>query len=131
MLSRQLPRAARSTATTAVRSKALRVSPRLVDGSNRAYSAQVAGLWRAGFAARQDGRSSRAFQVPARNMSTGEKPLFDKILIANRGEIACRIARTARKMGIKTVAVYSDADARAVHVKECDEAIYIGASPAM
>jgi len=64
-------------------------------------------------------------------MSTGEKPLFDKILIANRGEIACRIARTARKMGIKTVAVYSDADARAVHVKECDEAIYIGASPAM
>src|SRR5690606_24571813 len=52
-----------------------------------------------------------------------------KILIANRGEIACRIIRTARKMGIATVAVYSDADAHALHVAEADEAVHIGASP--
>ncbi|GLV27522.1 acetyl/propionyl-CoA carboxylase subunit alpha [Sphingobium sp. TomTYG75] len=53
-----------------------------------------------------------------------------KILIANRGEIACRVIRTARKMGIKTVAVYSDADARAPHVLLADEAVHIGPSPA-
>ena len=47
--------------------------------------------------------------------------MFKKILIANRGEIACRVIRTARRMGIKTVAVYSDADARAPHVKMADE----------
>jgi propionyl-CoA carboxylase alpha chain len=56
--------------------------------------------------------------------------MFKKILIANRGEIACRIARTARKMGIKTVAVYSDADKYGRHVRACDEAVYIGPSPA-
>ena len=44
------------------------------------------------------------------------RPMFTKILIANRGEIACRVARTARRMGIRTVAVYSDADAGALHV---------------
>src|SRR6476661_3740678 len=49
--------------------------------------------------------------------------MFSKILIANRGEIACRVIRTARRMGIKTVAVYSDADARAPHVKMADEAV--------
>ena len=53
-----------------------------------------------------------------------------KILIANRGEIACRVIRTARKMNIKTVAVYSDADRNAVHVREADEAVHIGPSPA-
>ncbi len=57
-------------------------------------------------------------------------PMFKKILIANRGEIACRVIKTARRMGIKTVAVYSDADARAPHVEMADEAIHIGASPA-
>ncbi|HZV21296.1 MAG TPA: biotin carboxylase N-terminal domain-containing protein, partial [Hyphomicrobiales bacterium] len=55
--------------------------------------------------------------------------LFDKILIANRGEIACRIVRTARAMGYRTVAVFSEADADALHVKSADEAVYIGASP--
>jgi propionyl-CoA carboxylase alpha chain len=56
--------------------------------------------------------------------------MFKKILIANRGEIACRVIRSARAMGIKTVAVYSDADALALHVREADEAVHIGASPA-
>jgi propionyl-CoA carboxylase alpha chain len=56
--------------------------------------------------------------------------MFKKILIANRGEIACRVIKTARKMGIKTVAVYSDADRGALHVKMADEAVHIGASPA-
>jgi propionyl-CoA carboxylase alpha chain len=56
--------------------------------------------------------------------------LFSKILIANRGEIACRVITTARKMGIKTVAVYSDADARAPFVAMADEAVHIGPSPA-
>ncbi|HVJ31925.1 MAG TPA: acetyl-CoA carboxylase biotin carboxylase subunit [Terriglobia bacterium] len=56
--------------------------------------------------------------------------MFKKILIANRGEIACRVIRTARTMGIKTVAVYSDADAEALHVREADEAVHIGAAPA-
>jgi 3-methylcrotonyl-CoA carboxylase alpha subunit len=54
--------------------------------------------------------------------------MFTKILIANRGEIACRVAATARRLGVKTVAVYSDADARARHVAACDEAVHIGGS---
>ena len=52
-----------------------------------------------------------------------------KILIANRGEIACRVIKTAKKMGIKTVAVYSDADRDALHVKMADEAVHIGPAP--
>jgi propionyl-CoA carboxylase alpha chain len=56
--------------------------------------------------------------------------LFDKILIANRGEIACRVIKTCRKLGIKTVAVYSDADDGALHMRMADEAIHIGAPPA-
>src|SRR3546814_10502676 len=56
--------------------------------------------------------------------------MFKKILIANRGEIACRVIKTARKMGIKTVAVYSDADARALHVEMADEAYRLGPPPA-
>ena len=54
--------------------------------------------------------------------------MFQKILIANRGEIACRVAATARRLGVKTVAVYSDADAQAKHVQVCDEAVHIGGS---
>ena len=54
--------------------------------------------------------------------------MFKKILIANRGEIACRVAATARRLGVQTVAVYSDADAQAKHVAACDEALHIGGS---
>jgi 3-methylcrotonyl-CoA carboxylase alpha subunit len=54
--------------------------------------------------------------------------MFKKILIANRGEIACRVAATAGRMGVRTVAVYSDADARAKHVAACDESVHIGGS---
>ncbi|MBB5706082.1 acetyl/propionyl/methylcrotonyl-CoA carboxylase subunit alpha [Sphingopyxis panaciterrulae] len=56
--------------------------------------------------------------------------MIQSLLIANRGEIACRIIRTAREMGIRTVAVYSDADAKALHVREADEVVHIGPSPA-
>ena len=55
--------------------------------------------------------------------------MFKKILIANRGEIACRVIRTARHMGIKTVAVYSDADRNSRHVEMADEAVAIGPPP--
>lgn len=56
--------------------------------------------------------------------------MIQKILIANRGEIALRVVRTAKKLGIKTVAVYSEADTNALHVSQCDEAVFIGPSPA-
>ena len=56
--------------------------------------------------------------------------MFRKILIANRGEIACRVIRTAKRMGIRTVAVYSDADRNALHARLADEARHIGPAPA-
>ncbi len=56
--------------------------------------------------------------------------IIKKLLIANRGEIACRIIRTAKRMGIKTVAIYSEADSNSLHVRQADDAIYIGPSPA-
>ncbi|KAI8803351.1 carbamoyl-phosphate synthase L chain, ATP binding domain-containing protein [Cladochytrium replicatum] len=61
--------------------------------------------------------------------ATDRKPLFDKILVANRGEIACRIMRTAKKLGIKTVAVFSDQDRNALHTTMADEAYLIGPAP--
>src|ERR1700676_415459 len=62
---------------------------------------------------------------------TGECRMFDTILIANRGAIACRIVATCRRMAIRTVAVYSDADANARHVRLADVAVRIGPSPAL
>src|SRR5690242_2924876 len=56
--------------------------------------------------------------------------MFKSLLIANRGEIACRVIKTARRMGIRTIAVYSDADRDALHVKMADEAVHIGGSAA-
>src|SRR6201992_3296217 len=56
--------------------------------------------------------------------------MFKKILIANRGEIACRVIKTARRMGIQTVAVYSEADRDALHVEMADESVLIGPPPA-
>ena len=55
--------------------------------------------------------------------------MFTKLLIANRGEISCRIIKTAQRMGILTVALYSDADQQALHVKMADEAVHVGPSP--
>eukprot|EP01116_Phalansterium_solitarium_P015671 TRINITY_DN3483_c0_g1_i1.p2 TRINITY_DN3483_c0_g1~~TRINITY_DN3483_c0_g1_i1.p2 ORF type:complete len:724 (-),score=352.85 TRINITY_DN3483_c0_g1_i1:299-2413(-) len=74
----------------------------------------------------QDAVMARSFHSSARLLN---KPLFDKILVANRGEIAIRVMKTAKRLGIKTVAVHSDVDSQAEHVKFADEAVCIGPAP--
>ncbi|XP_004577430.2 propionyl-CoA carboxylase alpha chain, mitochondrial [Ochotona princeps] len=78
-------------------------------------------------------RYSRSHFLVARGLSSAgydpNEKTFDKILIANRGEIACRVIKTCKKMGIKTVAIHSDADASSVHVKMADEAVCVGPAP--
>ncbi|XP_040847106.1 propionyl-CoA carboxylase alpha chain, mitochondrial isoform X5 [Ochotona curzoniae] len=78
-------------------------------------------------------RYSRSHLLVARGLSSvgcdPNEKTFDKILIANRGEIACRVIKTCKKMGIKTVAIHSDADASSVHVKMADEAVCVGPAP--
>ncbi|XP_021500105.1 propionyl-CoA carboxylase alpha chain, mitochondrial isoform X1 [Meriones unguiculatus] len=76
--------------------------------------------------------SQQGLLMPQSPRSVGCEPkekTFDKILIANRGEIACRVIKTCRKMGIKTVAIHSDVDASSVHVKMADEAVCVGPAP--
>src|SRR5262245_53955708 len=76
-------------------------------------------------------RPKRQLRRHANIWPTTRAHMFKSVLIANRGEIACRIARSARQMGLRTIAVYSEADARALHVRLCDEAHPIGPSEAV
>uniref|UniRef100_A0A8C7BH13 Propionyl-CoA carboxylase alpha chain, mitochondrial n=1 Tax=Neovison vison TaxID=452646 RepID=A0A8C7BH13_NEOVI len=90
----------------------------------------MAGLWvrTAGLVAA--GRRGRRWPQPLmRGAALWTLKTFDKILIANRGEIACRVIKTCKKMGIKTVAIHSDVDASSVHVKMADEAVCVGPAP--
>uniref|UniRef100_A0A8C6D2A7 Propionyl-CoA carboxylase alpha chain, mitochondrial n=1 Tax=Moschus moschiferus TaxID=68415 RepID=A0A8C6D2A7_MOSMO len=90
----------------------------------------MAGLWTGAAALAAAGRRGRWWPHPLiRSVALWTVKTFDKILIANRGEIACRVIKTCKKMGIKTVAIHSDVDASSVHVKMADEAVCVGPAP--
>uniref|UniRef100_A0A8C0I2X3 Propionyl-CoA carboxylase alpha chain, mitochondrial n=1 Tax=Balaenoptera musculus TaxID=9771 RepID=A0A8C0I2X3_BALMU len=90
----------------------------------------MAGLWVGEAALVTAGRRGRRWPQPLlRSAALWTLKTFDKILVANRGEIACRVIKTCKKMGIKTVAIHSDVDASSVHVKMADEAVCVGPAP--
>nr|XP_005899319.1 PREDICTED: propionyl-CoA carboxylase alpha chain, mitochondrial isoform X3 [Bos mutus] len=90
----------------------------------------MAGFWTGAAALATAGRRGRRWpQLLMRSVALWTVKTFDKILIANRGEIACRVIKTCKKMGIKTVAIHSDVDASSVHVKMADEAVCVGPAP--
>ncbi|XP_006879445.1 PREDICTED: propionyl-CoA carboxylase alpha chain, mitochondrial isoform X2 [Elephantulus edwardii] len=90
----------------------------------------MAGLWVGALSLVANGRCARRPpQLLMRNVVLWTRKTFDKILVANRGEIACRVIKTCKKMGIKTVAIHSDVDASSVHVKMADEAVCVGPAP--
>ncbi|OWK00695.1 PCCA [Cervus elaphus hippelaphus] len=90
----------------------------------------MAGLWTGAAALATAGRRGQRWPQPLmRSVALWTVKTFDKILIANRGEIACRVIKTCKKMGIKTVAIHSDVDASSVHVKMADEAVCVGPAP--
>uniref|UniRef100_A0A4W2GV63 Propionyl-CoA carboxylase alpha chain, mitochondrial n=1 Tax=Bos indicus x Bos taurus TaxID=30522 RepID=A0A4W2GV63_BOBOX len=90
----------------------------------------MAGFWTGAAALATAGRRGRRWpKLFMRSVALWTVKTFDKILIANRGEIACRVIKTCKKMGIKTVAIHSDVDASSVHVKMADEAVCVGPAP--
>lgn len=98
---------------------------RAVQAAYRAAGLPQAGTWVAQWASLPVSRGLSSLPTPRESGA----PLFSKLLVANRGEIACRVMRTAKRLGIPTVAVFSDADKYAVHTRMADEAVNIGPPP--